>query len=432
MTWAYLPVLNTLLQVFVTIGKCFGYFDDAFIPPSAFSHCVTPSCHPAGIGGLCGFFGVLKPDEFVPQAVRFVFYVALPCLVTKGIGIGIDFYAEENIWSYIVAFLILRAISLILAVLSVLFTNWREKRRRESIGHVAVLWLTLTWISTVIMGVPISSAVFGNPKLGQKYGILAGISSFIFQLPLQLMFLECHAAEEHARANRVHAQEQAETGKSNVDVTIQVTPDSSVVPALSNAHNQFDGNAALVQHGEYISNARLWGKIGLRILRNPVLWGIFCGFVLSLSTAGKYLRCPSESCIEGLNWITLTLTWLGQTVSPVSLFAMGLWMHGQGARKLFSIGLFKLSMFMLSKLIIVPMIMVGLASAMGLNDEQGRAAILIATLPISLASFSLGRQYQIGESDLAANVACGTLLMLPSVLLWNVALDRAGLYPISI
>ena len=415
MTWAYLPVLNTLLQVFATIG----------------------------IGGLCGVFGVLKPDEFVPQAVRFVFYVALPCLVTKGIGVGIDFYAEENIWSYIVCFLILRAIALILAVLSVLFTNWREKRRRESIGHVAVLWLALTWISTVIMGVPISSAVFGNPKLGQKYGILAGISSFIFQLPLQLMFLECHAAEEHAGANRVHAQEQAETGKSSVNVTIQVMPDSSIVPDPPNAHNQPDGNAAaikedddtkwwsLVQHGEHISSARLWGKIGLRILRNPVLWGIFCGFFLSLTTAGKYLRCPSEYCIEGLSWISSTLTWLGQTVSPVSLFAMGLWMHGKGARKLFSIGLLKLSMFMISKLIVVPMIMVGLANAMGLNDEQGRAAILIATLPISLASFSLGRQYQIGESDLAANVACGTLLMLPTVLLWNIALDKVGLYPIT-
>ena len=106
-------------------------------------------------------------------------------------------------------------------------------------------------------------------------------------------------------------------------------------------------------------------------------------------------------------------------------------MYGKGMRKLFSIGLLKLSMFMLSKLIVVPMIIVGLANAMGLNDEQGRAAILIATLPISLASFSLGRQYQIGESDLAANVACGTVLMLPSVLIWNVALDKVGLYPIS-
>lgn len=106
-------------------------------------------------------------------------------------------------------------------------------------------------------------------------------------------------------------------------------------------------------------------------------------------------------------------------------------MHGQGKQKLFSVGLLKLSMFMISKLIFVPLIMVGLANAINLNDEQGRAAVLIATLPISLASFSLGRQYQIGESDLAANVACGTLLMLPTVLVWNILLDKAGLYPIA-
>lgn len=419
MTWAYLPVLNTLLQVFATIF----------------------------IGGLCGVFGVLKPDEFVPQAVRFVFYIALPCLVTKGIGIGIDFYSEKNIWAYIVAFLILRAISLALAIAVILFNNWRTKRRREGIGHVAVLWLTLTWISTVIMGVPISSAVFGNPKLGQKYGILAGISSFIFQLPLQLMFLECHASETHARGNQVHVnsspQEKIENVKSNIDVTIEVTHDTSLSPAISFDHDQPNKTATLEEeeeeqikwwslvHGRNISSARLWGKIGLRILRNPVLWGIFCGFVLSLSTAGKYLRCPSETCIEGLAWINLTLTWLGQAVSPVSLFAMGLWMHGQGTQKLFAVGLPKLTMFMISKVIVVPLIMVGLANAMGLNDEQGRAAILIATLPISLASFSLGRQYQIGEADLATNVACGTLLMLPTVLVWNILLDKAGLYPIA-
>lgn len=420
MAWAYLPVLNTLLQVFATIS----------------------------IGGLCGVFGVLKPDEFVPQAVRFVFYIALPCLVTKGIGIGIDFCSEKNIWSYIVAFLILRAISLVLAIAVILFTNWREKRRREGIGHVAVLWLTLTWISTVIMGVPISSAVFGNPKLGQKYGILAGISSFIFQLPLQLMFLECHATETHARGNQVHVdsstQEEIENEKSNIDVTIQVTPDTSLSP-VSLGHDKPNKNATCTLeeeeeeqvkwwsliHGEQVSSRHLWGKIGLRILKNPVLWGIFCGFVLSLSTAGKYLRCPSETCVAGLAWINLTLTWLGQAVSPVSLFAMGLWMHGQGIRKLFAVGLPKLSMFMISKLIIVPLIMVGLANAMRLNDEQGRAAILIATLPISLASFSLGRQYNIGEADLAANVACGTLLMLPTVLVWNILLDKAGLYPIA-
>jgi len=59
-----------------------------------------------------------------------------------------------------------------------------------------------------------------------------------------------------------------------------------------------------------------------------------------------------------------------------------------------------------------------------------RAAILIATLPISMASFSLGRQYNIGEADLSTNVAAGSLLMLPAILIWNIALDKLGLYPI--
>lgn len=58
MTWNYLPVLNKLLQILVTIA----------------------------IGAGAGFFGILPGDQFVPIAVKFVFYIALPCLITKGIG----------------------------------------------------------------------------------------------------------------------------------------------------------------------------------------------------------------------------------------------------------------------------------------------------------------------------------------------------------
>ena len=423
MTWEYLPVLNSLLQVFATLF----------------------------IGALVGALGIFKPDDFVPQAVRFVFYIALPCLVIKGIGIGIDFYSETNIWAYIVAFLILRAASLLLALGTVLFTNWRAKRRTKGIGHVAVMWLSLTWISTVIMGVPISTAVFGNPNLGRKYGILAGISSFIFQLPLQLMFLECHATEKQSRLNVPVVDEEDQSASSQsmpkldcTMVTINETPNPSEHhPTPAGSHEEggaieaaFSNHTEEMKwwslvHVEHLSSSELWLKITKRVLKNPVLWGIFWGFVLSLSTAGKYLRCPSETCILGLNWIPLTLGWLGSAVSPLSLFAMGLWMQGQGPRQLFSLGIFKISACMISKLIIVPFIMVGLAKGLRLSDEAGRAAILIATLPISLASFSLGRQYQIGEKELAANVAAGTLLMLPTVLVWNFLLDKVGLFPIA-
>jgi hypothetical protein len=67
-----------------------------------------------------------------------------------------------------------------------------SKEGQKGIGDVAVLWLSLSWISTIILGVPISGAVFGDLSKGKTYRILAGVSSFIFQLPLQLFFLECH------------------------------------------------------------------------------------------------------------------------------------------------------------------------------------------------------------------------------------------------
>lgn len=71
----------------------------------------------------------------------------------------------------------------------------------------------------------------------------------------------------------------------------------------------------------------------------------------------------------------------------------------------------------------------GIAMWLRLSDEAGRAAVLIATLPISLASFSLSSRYGVGEAALAGNVALGMLLMLPTVIVWAVAMDGVGLYP---
>ena len=48
-----------------------------------------------------------------------------------------------------------------------------------------------------------------------------------------------------------------------------------------------------------------------------------------------------------------------------------------------------------------------------------------------MASFSLGRQYKIGEKDLAACVTFGTVLLLPTIIAWNLVLDAVGLYPLE-
>jgi len=67
----------------------------------------------------------------------------------------------------------------------------------------------------------------------------------------------------------------------------------------------------------------------------------------------------------------------------------------------------------------------------GLNNEAGRAAVLIAALPISMASFSLANKYQVGEAILSENVALGTALVLPTIIVWNLVMDAFDLFPIA-
>jgi predicted permease len=177
-----------------------------------------------------------------------------------------------------------------------------------------------------------------------------------------------------------------------------------------------------------LKSAKIWKGIGRQLLRNPVLWGIAGGFFLSLSTIGpKYLDPLSEDYVPGLGWFSATLAWFGACVSPVSLFTMGVWMQDQG-KKLFRIPLWSAALFMLSKLLVLPLVMVGLAKAFDFDDRTGRAAVLIASLPISMASFSLGNKYGIGEAVISENVALGTALILPAVILWNIAMDAVGLF----
>lgn len=139
--WKYLDLLNECLKILLTIL----------------------------IGITMGHFKLFDAATFCPQATRFVFNVALPLLVLKGLGVGIDFY-NTSLWSYVGAFFIIRLVALLISMALFL----RDEDKDKSIGDVAVVWLAQTWISTVILGVPISAAVFGDETKGTTYGIMAG------------------------------------------------------------------------------------------------------------------------------------------------------------------------------------------------------------------------------------------------------------------
>lgn len=334
MTWKYLPVLNACLNIIFTVS----------------------------LGSIMGKMVPQVFDQaFVNASVKFVFYVALPCLVVKGIGVGVDFYSEAFLWKYIACFLILRVFALILAIVSLML---QQKRNTElGIGDVAVRWLALTWISTVILGVPILTAVFGDAQKGAFYGLLAGISSFVFQLPFQLFFFECHKLDnDRLEVENDDALESPESEQETLEHNHDDQEDDE------QSAKRIENKKSIIKYN-HAFHGKLWRDILIRVGTNPVIWGIMLGFIISLSTFGKrFLRprnddkTPNSNYLPWLQFFVDSLTWFGECVSPVSLFSMGIWMQMQG-RNLISIGLGQIAIFMISKLIVVPILMIGLGKA---------------------------------------------------------------------
>jgi hypothetical protein len=140
--WGYVDLLNECIKILLTVA----------------------------LGIALAYWNVFDAKVFVPSTVKFVFRVALPLHILRGIGINVDWYNPKFQWNFIVAFLLLRAIALVASVGWVL-SSTICRDRDTGIGQVAILWLLLTWVSSVIIGVPISSSIFG-PELGLFYGLV--------------------------------------------------------------------------------------------------------------------------------------------------------------------------------------------------------------------------------------------------------------------
>ena len=82
MAWTYTPVLNECLQLILCALIGFA---------SAASHIITPNARVA--------------------LQTFVFHVAMPLLVGRGVALRVDFY-DKDMWAFVGTFLVLRAVTL--------------------------------------------------------------------------------------------------------------------------------------------------------------------------------------------------------------------------------------------------------------------------------------------------------------------------------
>jgi hypothetical protein len=168
-TWPYLPVAVACVQMLLTVGS-----------GMAFRQCVIA-------------------DDIALQVTKYLtlymFNVAVPAVVL--LVLGFTAAADWAVVQFVVAWFLLRAAALLVIVLLVLSLRGLRMRRGAAagcgLGEVVVHWLALAWISTIIVGGPVVAAITCSESKGHIYGTLAGVTSYVFQLPLLLFLLEVSA-----------------------------------------------------------------------------------------------------------------------------------------------------------------------------------------------------------------------------------------------
>lgn len=331
-----------------------------------------------------------------------VFNVLLPCSCMSNLGFESDMRSGGDFWRFTGAFLLMRGLML---VLHVAYAALRRRRFED----VAVNWLVTCWVSASILAPPLMKSVFGIQA--QKYAAWSDVSAYIFQLPVALLFFELDGVFRSE-------EDPKKPGQMLRDVDDCCDVDGcpmAIEPLIRKQLPRAQRKA-----------------LGLAMARKPLIWAVLAGTVLSATTLGpRYLYPgpyydPNCDYVEYTGFIYLLFSSLASCLEPIALFSVGIVLS---ERNPWTCGWLNIAAFMSIKLIIVPLLMVGCAFAVGLDGTLGRAAVLISILPVSPPAFALTGHYGVGLSEAVSCILVGKILVLPSILAWQAVLDAVGVFP---
>ena len=186
------------------------------------------------------------------------------------------------------------------------------------------------------------------------------------------------------------------------DTSIAVLMVAVVVPVF----NVLSTVALMVFGGEKGSP---W-RIVKGVLLNPLILGTLAGFLL------WYFRVPIPSLIE------TPLRSLGSIATPLALFILGASLDFSKARANSKL----LVISVTGRLVVVPLIFLSLAVALGIRDVSLAALIAVYASPTSVSSFPMAQQMG-GNGDLAGGqVVFTTVFSILTVVLWVFVLKSLG------
>ncbi len=186
------------------------------------------------------------------------------------------------------------------------------------------------------------------------------------------------------------------------DTSIAVMMVVVVVPVF----NVLSTIALMVFNGHSTS----FGRILKGVLLNPLILGTLAGFVM--------WRCH----IALPAMVEKPLRQLGSIATPLALFILGASLDFGKARANWKL----LTISVVGRLVVVPLVFLSAAVALGIRDVSLAALIAVYASPTSVSSFPMAQQMG-GNGDLAgAQVVFTTVFSVLTVFLWVFALKSFG------
>ncbi|MEY4763344.1 MAG: hypothetical protein RI907_17 [Pseudomonadota bacterium] len=142
------------------------------------------------------------------------------------------------------------------------------------------------------------------------------------------------------------------------------------------------------------------------VLSNPLILAILGGTAFGVSG----LTLPP---------LVLTpLTWVGNVAAPLALFTLGLGLHAHGL-----LAHWRPSLAMtVMKLVVQPLVVWGLAVALGLGAIETRAVVLLGSIAVGANVYLMSRHFRVMEGPVAASLVMSTALSAvttPLLLAWT-------------
>ncbi len=289
----------------------------------------------------------------------------------------------------------------------VLHVGWAALRRGR-FEQIAVNWLVTCWVSASILAPPLMKSVFGVEA--QKYAAWSDVSAYIFQLPVALLFFELDG---------IFRPEQDPKRPGQMLRTVEQCCDVDGCPLAIEPFLKKRLNRAQLK------------DLGWQLAKKPLMWAMLAGIIFSATSLGpRYLYPgayydPNCSYVEYAGFIYLFFSSLAGCLEPIALFSVGIVLSEKNP---WSCGWTSIIGYMAIKLVLVPLLMIGCAFAVGLDGELARAAVLISVLPVSPPAFALTGHYGAGLSEAVSCILIGKILVLPSILAWQAVMDAVGVF----